>query len=77
MVKGKITEEEGRRIILRGHGGDRRSKAVVDQLGNDNGVTKLKPSEANTKAHILARLDQDHPGACCQGPRQNDVSERT
>jgi hypothetical protein len=57
VVKGKITEDEGRRIILRGHGGDRRS----DQRGNNDDVTTLKANERNTKLHILARLDHDNP----------------
>ena len=62
VVKGKITEEEGRKIILRGHGGDRRSEqARADQGGQHDDVSTLKPNEKNTKAHWMARLDQDRP----------------
>lgn len=62
IVKGEISEDEGRHIVLHGHGGDRRSeKAKADQGGNDENVTTLKPNEKNTKAHILARLDRDRP----------------
>jgi hypothetical protein len=41
------------------HGGDRRSKEF--QSGNKSDVTTLKPSEKNTRAHVLRRLDRDYP----------------
>lgn len=59
IVRGEISDDEGRKIVLHGHGGDRRSEqAKADQVGPHEDVSKLKPSEANTKAHWLARLDQ-------------------
>jgi len=54
--------DEPRQLQLGKHGGDRRSeKAKADQGGNKSDVTTLKPSEKNTRAHILARLDRDYP----------------
>jgi hypothetical protein len=62
VVKGKITEEEGRTLILGKHGGDRRSEqARADQGGEQAGASTLKPSQKNTKAHWLGRLDRDRP----------------
>jgi hypothetical protein len=44
------------------HGGDRRSeKAKADQGGHQNNGSTLKPSQKNTKAHWLLRLDRDRP----------------
>jgi hypothetical protein len=60
VVKGKITEEEGRRIILRDAKGGRPRKD--ENRGDGSEVTTvLKPNERNAKIHILARLDQSHP----------------
>lgn len=62
VVKGKITDDEGREIILGKHGGDRRSKqAIAVQVGHKKNVSNLKRDEINTKAHWMARLDQDRP----------------
>jgi hypothetical protein len=44
------------------HGGDRRSeKAKADQGGHQNNGSTLKPSQKNTKAHWLLRLERDRP----------------
>ena len=59
VVKGNLTEEKARLIILRKQGRPRKDD---EKGGDENDVTTfLKPSEKNTKAHILARLDQSHP----------------
>jgi hypothetical protein len=55
VIKGELTEEQGRQLILGKHGGDRRSGAVKDQVGN----TKLISDGGTTRAYILARLDRD------------------
>jgi hypothetical protein len=61
IVKGEISEDEGRRIVLRGHGGDRRSeKAKADQSDNDENDVTLK-DRGNSRAYVLARLDRDRP----------------
>jgi hypothetical protein len=58
VVSGEITEPDARRIILRGHGGDRRSKEVkVDQGDNSGDVVTLK-ERGNSRAYTLARLDR-------------------
>ena len=63
VVKGKITEDEGRRIVLHGHGGDRGNQYTGGkrQGGDNEKVTTLAPNEKNAKPHILARLDQKRP----------------
>jgi hypothetical protein len=53
------------------HGGDRRSKEF--QGGNKSDVTTLKPSEKNTRAHVLARLDRDYPDLAAR-VRSNEAS---
>lgn len=52
VAKGKITEDEARKLILRGHGGDRKSEAVKDQGSN----TTLIGRGAE---YIAARLERD------------------
>jgi hypothetical protein len=59
VVKGRITEEEGRKIILRGHGG--RPRKDENRGQQEDVSTVLKPGERNTKIHWMARLDQDRP----------------
>ena len=57
------------------HGGDRRSeKARADQVGQQNNGSKLKPSEANTKAHWLARLDRDGHTELAANVRAGELS---
>jgi len=53
------------------HGGDRRSKEF--QSGNKSDVTTLKPSEKNTRAHVLRRLDRDYPDLAAR-VRSNEAS---
>jgi hypothetical protein len=60
VVKGKITEDEGRRIILHGHGGDRRSEKTRFQSDNQDDVITLK-ERGTSRAYVLARLDRDRP----------------
>jgi hypothetical protein len=57
VVKGDITEDEGRKIILGQNpkGGRPRKE---NRGANFDHSTVLKPGERNTKAHWLARLDR-------------------
>jgi len=57
------------------HGGDRRSeRAKADRLGHENDVSKLKPSEANTKVYWLARLDRDGHAELAAKVRAGELS---
>jgi hypothetical protein len=64
VVEGKITEDEGRRIIVLGkHGGDHGNQYTGGkrQPCDDENGTRLADGEYGTRDHWLARLDDKRP----------------
>jgi hypothetical protein len=57
VVRGAITEDEGQSIVLRTHGGDRRSEqARADQADNNSGIISL--NHGTSREYTIARLEK-------------------
>jgi hypothetical protein len=64
IVRGEITEDQGRKIVLRNRGGQPDNKnASKNESGNTvrDATFDLRSNEKNSKAHIQARLELDRP----------------